>query len=47
MYAMAEVELVFRVVMDGATRGTPRACVANLRHAGEEAKRLRDAIFAN
>lgn len=44
---MAEVELLelYRTEADDARRGTSRAWVAALRHAGEEAKRLRDAIF--
>ena len=44
---MAEVELLelYRTEADDARRGTSRAWVAALRHAGEEAKRQRDAIF--
>jgi hypothetical protein len=47
---MAEVELVFelyRTIVEGATRWTSRPWVANLRHAGEDAKRVRDAIELN
>jgi hypothetical protein len=44
---MAEVELLCRTAASGAMRGTSRAVVANLRHAGDAAMRLRDAMLGS